>query len=156
MTENFDFAFDLLMKVEGGYVNDAHDAGGETKFGISKKAFPNLNIAEITMDQAKEIYKQNYWNACRCDELPASFDVAVFDCAVNQGAKKAVLLLQKALDVTADGIIGDKTVKAAQAAGSSILAKFMLNRLYAYAELKDFAYYKKGWFNRLITVMGAI
>lgn len=152
MRKNFDQAFQTLIKIEGGLVNDPRDPGGLTKYGISKKAFPNLDIANITLEQAKEIYKKNYWDKCRCDDLPASFDIAVFDTAVNMGSDKAIRLLQKALGVYADGVIGNKTLSAAAKAGETELRRLLLHRLFAYSKLEGYKHYKDGWFNRLLAI----
>ena len=156
MRENFDAAFDYLMRVEGGLVNDVRDKGGMTKYGISTKAFPNLKIVDITKEQAKEIYRVHYWDACRCDDLPASFDIAVFDTAVNQGVKKAVLTLQRALGVTADGIIGEKTIASCRSSGEQELRNFLLWRLREYSRLDDYKVFGNGWFNRLLKLSGVI
>ena len=61
MNEGFDKAFEFTIGVEGGYVNDPSDPGGETKFGVSKKSYPNLDIKNLTITQAKEIYYKDYW-----------------------------------------------------------------------------------------------
>lgn len=156
MKNNFDIAFDLLIRLEGGITNDPNDNGGLTKYGISQKSFPNLKIVELTLEDAREIYKQNYWDACRCDELPDSLDVAVFDSAVNQGPEQAIKLLQRAVGVVDDGVIGKLTIDACKLAGAAELRNFMLRRLYHYTQLDDYKHYKKGWFNRLLTVSEAI
>ena len=109
----FNSAFDLLMDIEGGYVCDKDDAGGETKYGISKNSYPNEDICNLTLDRAKEIYKRDYWDKCKCDQLPDCLSVAVFDFAVNSGVKTSIKRLQVALNVTADGIIGNQTIGAA-------------------------------------------
>lgn len=152
MKANFEAGFKAVIGVEGGLVNDPNDKGGLTKYGISKKAFPNLDIANLTLDDAKRIYKQNYWDKCRCDDLPASFDIAVFDTAVNMGIKEASILLQKTLGVTADGIIGNKTLAAAKTAGETELRRFFLLRLYDYSQFESYKHYKKGWLNRLLDI----
>src|SRR5574343_326744 len=66
----FDQAFDRLIGHEGGYVFDPHDPGGETKFGISKRAYPALDIAALTLADAKAIYRRDYWDGAQCDRLP--------------------------------------------------------------------------------------
>jgi lysozyme family protein len=107
-------AFDLLMINEGGYVNDPKDSGGETKYGISKKAYPYVDIPNLTIEQAKEIYKKDYWDRCKCDYLPDCLSVAVFDFAVNSGTDRAIKYLQMAITgITVDGIIGNQTIGAA-------------------------------------------
>lgn len=156
MNSNFDTAFDVLMKVEGGLVDDPRDIGGLTKFGISKKAYPNLDIESLTLEQAKEIYKKDYWDKCRCDELPPSFDIAVFDTAVNMGCVKAVILLQKAIREKIDGVIGPKTLEAVNKAGQDELRRLLLYRLFEYSLSYGYVHYKNGWFDRLLTISGVI
>lgn len=156
MNSNFDTAFDVLMKVEGGLVDDPRDIGGLTKFGISKKAYPNLDIESLTLEQAKEIYKKDYWDKCRCDELPPSFDIAVFDTAVNMGCVKAVILLQKAIREKVDGVIGPKTLEAINKAGQDELRRLLLYRLFEYSLSYGYVHYKNGWFDRLLTISGVI
>ena len=83
---DFDTAYRLTVAAEGGYSNDPDDKGGETKYGISKRAYPYLNIKSLTEAQAKAIYKRDYWDACSCDEIKSQ-DLAnsIFDMAVNMG-----------------------------------------------------------------------
>ena len=99
MRENFDKFFDLtVMQFEGGsrYTNDADDPGGETKYGISKRSNPDLDIARLTKDQAKEIYRQRYWGPIGADDMPYPWDMIVADAAVNMGVSRAVGLKGKA------------------------------------------------------------
>ena len=156
MNSNFDMAFDVLMKVEGGLVDDPRDLGGLTKFGISKKAYPNLDIESLTLEQAKEIYKKDYWNKCKCDDLPPSFDIAVFDTAVNMGPGKAIMLLQKAVREKVDGVLGEKTLAAANKSGQDELRRLLLYRLFDYSQQHGYSYYKNGWFDRLLVISGVI
>ena len=146
----WDSAFDLLMMNEGGYVNDPHDAGGETKYGISKRAYPNEDIANLTLDRAKQIYKRDYWNRCKCDQLPDALSLAVFDFAVNSGVKKAITVLQQSLKVKADGIIGNQTIGAANRLRiDKVLDDYLWRRLVYLISLKNFKYFGKGWTDRV-------
>ena len=146
----WDRAFDLLMINEGGYVNNFHDSGGETKYGISKKAYPDLDICSLTLEQAKEIYKRDYWNRCKCDYLPDSLSVAVFDFAVNSGVSRAVKYLQTSLGVKADGIIGNQTLGAANRLPiKRVLDDYLNLRLDFLMSLKDWKYFGKGWGKRI-------
>lgn len=156
MKENFDAAFEAVMTIEGGLVNDPRDTGGLTKYGISQKAYPNLDIAGLTIDEAKKIYRRDYWDKCRCDELPASFDLLVFDTAINMGTPAAIGILQEAVRQKVDGIIGEKTIAAAFAAGNDELRRFFIYRLFKYSEKANYNYYKNGWRNRLLYVSGVI
>lgn len=143
-------AFDLLMKNEGGYVDNPHDKGGKTKYGISKRAYPNEDIANLTIERAKEIYKRDYWNRCKCDLLPDALSVAVFDFAVNSGVNRAIKYLQTALRVKADGIIGNQTLGAANRLPvRQVLAEYMDRRLAFLMKLPDWRYFGNGWGNRI-------
>lgn len=93
---SFDRAWEFTKRWEGGYVHDKDDSGGETKYGISKKAYPNLDIKRLTEEQAKELYRHDYWNSAGCDSLPGSLGVALFDSAVNCGVTRALSWLDKA------------------------------------------------------------
>lgn len=135
MNEDWEKAIEFVLDMEGGYTLDPSDPGGETNFGISRKSYPNLDIKNLTVDQAKEIYRRDYWIPCHCDELPTAFAISVFDTAVNQGAGKARRLLQIALDVVVDGNIGPKTIAAAHKASPDRVKKFLAERLSEYARL---------------------
>ena len=116
---NYDEAFDYMIINEGGYVNHPNDPGGETNFGISKKSYPYLNIKEITLSQAKEIYfvdfymKLPYSDVCTTEKIKK-----LFDLSVNMGIVQSNKLLQRALrccgfnNVVDDGIVGPITLKA--------------------------------------------
>ena len=79
---DFERAFDLLMESEGGYSDDPADPGGETNFGISKRAYPKEDIRFLTLERAKEIYKRDYWDAIRADDLPYPINILIFDAAL--------------------------------------------------------------------------
>jgi lysozyme family protein len=83
---NFDSAFGIIVGIEAGYVNDPQDPGGETKYGISKRRYPNEDIKNLTLDRAKALYQRDYWNAHKCDNMPWEQALLVFDTAVNGGS----------------------------------------------------------------------
>jgi len=103
---------------EGGYVNDPRDPGGETKFGISKRAYPGLDVAALTMGEAIEIYARDYWDHLRLDDVAdAGVAAEIFDTAVNMGRAAAVVCLQEALNflgeaLDEDGDLGPQTLRA--------------------------------------------
>lgn len=143
-------AFDLLMKNEGGYVNNPNDKGGKTKYGISKKAYPNEDIENLTLDKAREIYKRDYWNRCKCDYLPDALSVATFDFAVNSGVKTAIKHLQTSLGIKSDGIIGNQTLGAANRLSTSkVLDEYLNSRLNYLMSLKDWKHFGNGWGKRI-------
>ena len=92
---DFEKAMAFTLKWEGNYVNNPADPGGETKFGICKRWYPNLDIANLTIEQAKAIYLQNYWVVCNCDDLQWPLNLVHFDTAVNLGPAVARNILGK-------------------------------------------------------------
>lgn len=149
----FDYVFNIIILLEGGYSNNKSDPGGETKFGISKRAYPNLDIKNLTIDQAKEIYYRDYWLPTRCDQLPQPLDLLFFDCCVNQGQKTAILILQDALNINQDGKIGAHTIAAAHNIDKyTIIKEFLVLRALRYTKLDSFNHFGKGWLNRLFTL----
>lgn len=116
---DFDTAFDRLMGNEGGYVNDANDPGGETNWGISKRSYPNVDIKNLTREQAKAIYRSDFWDRINADKLYDGVAFQAFDFAVNSGIETAVRKLQRALGVADDGHWGPVTQGAADAISES-------------------------------------
>lgn len=93
---DFDRAVDFVLAHEGGYSNDPNDPGGETNFGISKRAYPALNIKILTAEDAIEIYRQDYWRDCGAEQLPDDLAIIHFDASVNHGISKANQFLEQA------------------------------------------------------------
>lgn len=90
MNDNFERAIAFVLEQEGGYVNNPADHGGETKYGISKRAYQSLDIGNLTINEAKEIYRRDYWNTVGCDQMEWPLCLVVFDSAVNCGVHRAV------------------------------------------------------------------
>ena len=82
---NFDKIIEKVLEHEGGYVNDPDDLGGETNYGITKRFFPDVDIKNLTKEQAKKIYHQDYWRPAKCDEVPNHLKHIYFDMCVNFG-----------------------------------------------------------------------
>jgi len=136
--ETFGIALDFVLAHEGGYVHDAADPGGETNYGISRAAHPELEVGDISIETARVIYWQDYWQPARCETLPAPLAVALFDAAVNHGVQTAVKMLQRELPVHADGIIGPKTRAAINRMDQRrLLVNFLQRRISLYCELAD-------------------
>jgi lysozyme family protein len=156
MKNDWEKAIDFVLKAEGGYGNNPNDPGGETKFGISKKSYPSLDIKNLTLEQAKKIYIDDYWVRCRCDDLSSPFAIATFDCAVNQGTTKAKRILQMALEVKVDGIIGPITIAAASKSIRYQVKKLLALRLSEYARLisenKRLLEFSVNWCYRVINL----
>lgn len=150
MTSPFERALEFVFKMEGGYSNDTNDPGGETKFGISKRAYPDLDIANLTREKAAELYRTDYFDACKCGQLPAPLAMLVFDAAVNQGTDAAIRMLQDALGVKVDGVIGPVTLAAAMHSNlKESVPSLVAARSMRYALNVNLKLYGKGWFRRL-------
>lgn len=112
MNDRFDAFFEKLMKYEGGYVNDPKDPGGETKFGISKRAYPVLDIKNLTKSQARLIYLTDYYQPLHIGEFKDEKTAwQVFDFGVNAGVVRSAKTLQEIVKTRADGIIGKQTIE---------------------------------------------
>jgi lysozyme family protein len=151
----FDRAVQIVLEKEGVLSDDARDPGGLTKYGISQKAYPALDIRALTVDGAIEIYRRDYWAKIRGDDLCWAFALPLFDCAVNQGPGTAVRFFQLALDVRIDGSFGPATLAAANAAQAQpdrVLANFMAARMFHYAGLGTWPTYGMGWARRAFAV----
>ena len=115
---DFNEAWRLTSVWEGGYVNNLNDPGGETNFGISKKSYPNLNIKALRVEDAKQIYRKDFWNRCKLNQVDSQrIANKIFDIAVNSGTSKAGKMLQEACNIlgkslVVDGVIGEKTMQA--------------------------------------------
>ena len=141
----------LILKHEGGYVNDPRDPGGETNHGISKRAYPAENIAALTVERAKELYYRDYWLPVRGDDLPPALALVTFDMAVNAGTGIAIKLLQRALGVTDDGLLGPVTLAKAKATnGLEVAVRVSRRRILYYAALPGWQHYAASWTQRTL------
>ena len=158
-SDKFEKAVDYVIKNEGGYVFDKDDLGGETKFGISKRSYPALNIKDLTLENAKKIYFCDYWHKGRFEEIPDdALATQVFDLSVNLGIRPAVIVLQRALRsvgirVQEDGLIGSETLSAVKKSEPRCLLAAIKSEAAGYYRM--LAQYKpgqekflKGWLNR--------
>ena len=155
MLKTFDEIIEQVLEHEGGYVDDPTDSGGETKYGISKRAYPNEDIKALTVERAKELYKRDYWDRFKVDNLPDRIRHIYFDMCVNMGGGRATKILQEACNsknsnkIDVDGGIGKDTIKA-----SANLEDFRLRayRVMFYAELvmkkPEQERFWVGWFRR--------
>jgi lysozyme family protein len=150
VTTWFDQCFEKLIGFEGGYSNDNRDPGGETKFGISKRAYPSIDIKNLTRDGAKEIYKRDYWDRAQCDRLPPALAFLLFDASVNSGIGQAIRFLQRAVGAADDGILGPLTISAiSRLDAESVCARFLGQRLDFMTRLSTWDVFGKGWARRI-------
>ena len=147
---NFDVAIERILSHEGGYVNHPSDPGGETKWGISKRSYPNLNIKELTREQAKEIYKRDFWDKINGDALYDGVAFQTLDFAVNSGIGTAIRYLQRALGVADDGHFGPVSQAAAKSMSESDqIMRLNAERLDFMRKLKVWPQFGAGWAGRI-------
>jgi lysozyme family protein len=157
VSDAFDQAVAFVLAQEGGVSNDPRDPGLLTKYGISARAHPDLDISTLTREDAVAIYRDRYWALCRGDDWPPALAVALFDGAVQHGATQAVRLMQDALGVVRDGMIGPQTLAAAHALPwGGILIRFLTYRLTLYTGLPHWGVFGKGWSTRLFALQRCI
>lgn len=131
---SFEKSLEFVLRYEGGYVNDPKDPGGETNFGISKRAHPNVDIKNLTKERAGEIYRDCYWEPTLCPSRPPAEALVVFDTAVNCGNKRAMRWAQSAEQF------------------EHFIDEFLVRRAEHYASLPTFNRFGRGWMRRLIAV----
>lgn len=149
---SFERAFDMVIGHEGGLVDNPADPGGLTKYGISQRAYPGEDIRNLTMARAQELYRRDYWNPIKGDQLPPPLAICLFDMAVNSGVSQAVRTLQKAIDVPVDGLLGPGTLGKALSLPTTILVAYMqAERVLFMSKLPEFATFGRGWARRVIS-----
>jgi len=159
---NFDEAFDRLLGHEGELSLDRNDRGNWTsgqvgvgelkgsKYGVSAMSYPDLDIANLTKDEAKLIYRRDFWDRINADELHDGVAFQTFDFAVNSGIETAVRKLQAALGVADDGYWGPVTAAAAKAMSESDqILRLNAQRLRFMRRLSTWQGNGKGWALRI-------
>ena len=124
----FEESLQFVLKWEGGYFDDPNDPGGETNFGISKRAYPDEDIKNMTIERATKIYYKDYWLTAGCDEMEFPYGIIVFDTGVNMGVGRANDFLKK----------------------SENWQDYLLIRIQFYSELDTAKYFLRGWVNRVV------
>lgn len=142
-----------VLDNEGGYVNNPMDPGGATNYGITQRiarahGFTG-DMRNFPQSKAIEIYRSDYWNAIRGDDLPQSLAWQVFDYSVNSGPVRAIKTLQSVVGVTADGALGPKTIAAVNASNeAAAIMKYLSARLAFNADLGTWPTFGRGWARR--------
>lgn len=162
MKGNFDACLAEVLKHEGGWSNHSKDPGGMTNLGVTKATYEdwvghavNERIMRgLTVQHVKALYKVKYWDAVRCDDLPAGLDLCVFDFAVNAGPNRAARYLQNMVGAKADGQIGPQTLSLVTqfVRGRSKTEAVMVYqdaRTDYYKLLPTFGTFGKGWLRRV-------
>jgi lysozyme family protein len=153
MTDLFPIALAFVLLKEGGakITDDPDDPGGLTKYGISQRAYPHLDIRNLSESQASAIYRADYWTPAGCAQVPGAIGIMLFDIAVNQGQGTAVKLLQEAAGVLADGKLGAKTVEAVNRKHPrDMLREFTVRRQMRYSTTRNFEKFGLGWNRRAV------
>lgn len=158
MKANFAFCLKEVLRHEGGWADHPKDPGGATMRGITIGTYSQWKgrrmskeaLRAITDEEVAAIYKRNYWDKVRGDDLPSGLDFVAFDAAVNSGPARGAKWLQQALGVAADGKIGPKTLAAAEAANAPVVIEAALNaRLAFMRSLRTWPTFGKGWTRRI-------
>ena len=159
--ENWEKCLEMILHHEGGYVNHPKDPGGETNLGVTKRVYEEWGgtkeMKDLTIEDVEPIYKKNYWDKIKGDDLPDGLDLCVFDFGVNAGPGRAAKFLQKLLGVTQDGGIGPQTLGALQSAigedkvtqTREMIEKYQSMRQEYYEGLSTFDTFGKGWTRRV-------
>lgn len=164
---NYDDIIPRVLSAEGGYVNHKSDRGGATNYGITQntylgwltsKKIAYRDVSLLTIGEAKLIYMDNYWLPSKCDQLPPNIRDLHFDAAVNHGVVGAARILQDALKINADGVIGPVTIRAAQVANPDALrARYIAIRYRFYGDIinrdRSQLVFIAGWLNRMATFL---
>lgn len=162
-TLTFEHALRFALGVEGGYVNHPLDRGGQTNYGITQSAYdlyrqrvglPLQPVKFVAEDEARAIYRVDYWHGARCDLMPAPVAIVHFDAAVNHGVSRAARLLQATAGVEQDGDIGPITLGNVRASAAGDFARrYIDTRRRHYADIvravPSQAVFYRGWLNRM-------
>lgn len=168
MQRNFERSLSAVLAHEGGYVDHPKDPGGATNMGITHKTLalwrkvtpywdlPKSEIKALKRSEAAAIYRANYWDKIKGDDLPSGLDYAVMDYAVNSGPGRAAKALQRLVGVAEDGQIGPDTLREVAAVHpdnlASLIAAYCDGRMAFLRGLPTFPTFGKGWTSRVTGV----
>ena len=167
---DFTKAHAFVAKWEGGYVNDPDDRGGETIFGISRRAHPHWagwkmvdagdRDSEELKRETEKLYRMHYWGPLQCDQYPSQkLATVVYQAAVNCGTSVAARWLQGALnrsgaELKVDGKVGNHTLHAIfeaerKSRTSQVVEDFKVSQKNHYYSLPGKEKFLIGWLNRV-------
>jgi lysozyme family protein len=160
MTDKLDAALDFTLRWEGGYVNDPDDPGGMTKFGISARANPGVDIENLTLAQAKEIYREKYWNEVHGDRWDTPVAIVLFDWAVHAGPNRAIKGLQRCAGARVDGKLGPETISKVNKCGPLLPHLLVQRRSKSLCKLviqrPTMGKFLVGWMARCLDLMAVV
>ncbi len=161
--ENYQTCLEMILHHEGGYVNHPKDPGGETNFGVTKRVYEEWTMSQdlitkdmkdLTVEDVAPIYRKNYWDRIKADDIPAGLDLCVFDFGVNAGTGRSAKFLQTMIGTVADGGIGPNTLRAlalyVESEGiEGAIKNFQSERQSYYESLSTFETFGRGWTRRV-------
>lgn len=166
--DRFTAALVEVLRHEGGYVNHHKDPGGRTNLGVTQRTWEawtgtpatEAEMRSLTIEQVTPLYRKEYWNKVRGDELPAALALCVFDFAVNAGPARAARYLQTMVGTDRDGIVGPRTIAAANVFCASVgereaVRRYQEARRGYYRQLSTFKTFGKGWLSRVDAIEAA-
>ena len=154
----FKEALEIILHHEGGYVNHPKDPGGETNLGVTKRVYEDFGgekeMKDLTKEDVEPIYKKNYWDRVKGDDLPEGLDLCIFDFAVNAGPGRAAKFIQRLVKTTVDGGIGPNTLKCINDhvehyGVSTAIDQYQSERQNYYESLSNFETFGRGWTRRV-------
>ena len=159
--DRFAPALAIVLGFEGGFVDDPHDPGGATCYGVTLDTLSAWrghrcsvqDVRSLTHQETAPLYRAHYWNGVQADALQPGVDLVVFDGAVNQGVGGITRILQEAVGVEADGALGPLTLKAVSSRyASEVIAAVQAARIASYRKDAGFARFGTGWLRRVNSV----
>jgi len=161
MKHNWEKSLEVILHHEGGYVNHPKDPGGETNMGVTKRVYEDFggtkDMKDLTREDVEPIYKKNYWDRVKGDDLPDGLDLMIFDFAVNAGTGRAAKFIQRLVNTTVDGGIGPNTLGKIKEYVDTYgieetISSYALMRQNYYEQLSTFNTFGKGWTRRVSEV----
>ena len=161
MKHNWEKSLEVILHHEGGYVNHPKDPGGETNMGVTKRVYEDFggtkDMKELTKEDVEPIYKKNYWDRVKGDDLPEGLDLMIFDFAVNAGTGRAAKFIQRLVNTTVDGGIGPNTLGKIKEyvvtyGIEETIRSYALMRQNYYESLSTFDTFGRGWTRRVSEV----
>ena len=158
MSNKFSEALEVILHHEGGYVNHPKDPGGETNLGVTNRVYEDFGgekeMKDLTKEDVEPIYKKNYWDRVKGDDLPEGLDLCIFDFAVNAGPGRAAKFIQRLVKTTVDGGIGPNTLKCINDhvehyGVSTTIDQYQSERQNYYENLSNFETFGRGWTRRV-------
>lgn len=150
MSSRFLIAINRVLGHEGGYVNNPSDPGGETNWGISKRSYPNVDIKNLSRDEAIAIYYKDFWVPIHAEETTQGVDYQLLDSAVNSGILQTIRFMQRALNVADDGYWGIVTIEAMRdITKTDFIMRFLAERLEFMSKLNGWTSFGRGWAKRI-------